>query len=236
MASPMDKQNTDKQEKLTIIERLNEFIQKNRRFLAIGFISVIVILIGVIVFQTVSEKLQSKALSRIDEFERRYQVMKYFIADSDQIEASHQEELNTLQDELSAFGSKNFGFAAAKAYYLSAGIYGDQKKWDLAEKAWTEAAKIASKSYLAPIAIFNAAVAAEELGNIDSAIEQYSKAMNYGKLFFASARAQFSIGRLEESRNNKQAALDAYRNLVSNWPNDTHWTNLAQSRIITLSK
>jgi len=236
MAAPQDKQNANMlSDKLTLVERLNEFMQKNRRYLALGFISIVVVLLGIIVFQTINDKIQSKALSRMDEFERRYQMMKYFINDSEPLEASVQGELDSIIDELNTFKKKNYGFAAARANYLIANIYGDQKKWELAEIAWKETARIASNSYLAPIAVFNAAVAAEESGKTEAAIELYTRATNYGKNFFASPRAQFSIGRLEESRNNRQAALEAYRNLVSNWPFDVYWTNLAQSRIISLS-
>jgi tetratricopeptide (TPR) repeat protein len=139
-------------------------------------------------------------------------------------------------EELGGFAKKNSGLAAAKAYSLSATIYDSQKKWELAEKAWAGAAAAAKKSYLAPAALYNAAVAAEEQGNDESAIGYYKKALEFGNSFIGAARAQFSVGRLEESKNNRDAALEAYRNLVSKWPSDPIWANLAHSRIIKLSE
>jgi tetratricopeptide (TPR) repeat protein len=235
MAAVQDNQNTTLQ--LTAAEKLNGFIQKNRRVFFIGLVSAIAILLGIIIIQAAGDKMRSKALSRIEEFESRYQAVKY-IPESEGPSGPAREaarEAALLLEELEAFGRKNSGFAAARAYFISAGLYGDQKKWAEAEKAWTEAARLAPKTYLAPISVFNAAVAAEERGSVDTAIALYARAIDYGSSFFAPARAQFSIGRLEESRNNKAAALEAYRTLVNKWPGDPHWADLAQSKIIVLS-
>ena len=145
-------------------------------------------------------------------------------------------ELIVLLEELADFGSRNSGFAAARAHTIRADIFWDQENWSEAEQAWLDAARSSPKSYLAPISFYNAAVAAEEQGNTDSAISHYRSALTFGELFPAAARAQFSIGRLEESRNNREAAISAYRNLLNTWPDDPVWPNLAQSRLIILSE
>ena len=226
----------DKREgELTITQKLNEFMQKNRRKIFLGFLAIIVLLVGFIVTITVRDKMQSKALTRIDAFNSRYEELKPFIAGEDFEAASRQADITALLDELAVFADKSFGFAAARAYCMSADIYWEQKKWAEAETAWLAAAKSAGKSYLAPVSFFNAAVAADEQGNTDSAVTLYLRALNYGDGFPGAVRAQFSVGRLEESRGNKEAALQAYRNLVSKWPDDPIWANLAQSRIMVLS-
>jgi len=53
-------------------------------------------------------------------------------------------------------------------------------------------------------------------------------------VFPAAPRAQFSVGRLRESLNEDEKAIEAYRAVISSWPNDQVWTNLARSRIIAL--
>jgi tetratricopeptide (TPR) repeat protein len=110
-----------------------------------------------------------------------------------------------------------------------------QKNWISAEIKWVKAAEAAARSYLAPIAIYNAAVAAEEQGNIETAIAHYSRAAGFGDSFASAARAQFSVGRLEESRSNKDSAITAYKILLARWPNDPVWPNLAQNRLLILS-
>jgi tetratricopeptide (TPR) repeat protein len=143
--------------------------------------------------------------------------------------------LNALVVELIAFAPKHSGYVGARSYSILAGIYADKKAWEDAENAWTNAAKAGAKTYLAAVSLFNAAVAAEEQGNIPRAIELYTQSVALADVFPAASRAQFSIGRLQEEQHNKDAALEAYRQLVNKWPQDIAWTNWAQSRIIMLT-
>ena len=235
MAAASVKNEKTTKEELTIVERLNDFIQKNRINLLVGLIAILVILAGVVIFMTVGDKMKAASFSKISAFDRRYEELRPFIG-SDEAEAvSKQADVTALLDELNAFARKNSGFVAARAYYTSANIFWDEKNWPEAEIAWNSCAEAAGKSYLAPIALFNAASAAEEQGNIDTAIAFLNRAMDYGNEFPAAAKAQFSIGRLEESRNNRSAAIEAYNTLLGKWPGDQIWANLAQSRLIFLS-
>ena len=226
---------TPKEEELSIIEKLNEFANKNRKSLFLALAVLIAILAGALIFLGVSEKLKASAFRKVDEFNQRYEALKGSIGSQEDEAASKQEETAALLEELAAFAARSSGFAAGRAYSISAEIYEAEKKWADAEKAWLASAKAAAKTYLAPVSLYRAAVASEEQENTESAIELYTRALNYDNAFSVAARAQFSVGRLEEKRNNMEAALAAYRNLISKWPNDTLWTNLAQSRIILLT-
>jgi tetratricopeptide (TPR) repeat protein len=227
MASTVEK--IEGVEKISAGEQINDFLQKNRRALAFILAAVVVLVIAFVAVLSVRDALNAKALAAVAEFNRRYEALRLDIN-----EESKAGEVEALLEELAAFEAKTGGFAAARAYAISAGIYGDKKDWAEAGKAWTAAARAAPKSYLAPAALYNAAVAAEEQENIDGAIALYNESLAYGVDFSAGPRAQFSIGRLEEGRNNKEAALEAYRALVSKWPNEAIWPSLAQSRIIIL--
>jgi tetratricopeptide (TPR) repeat protein len=231
-----DTRSGSKTEEFNITEKLNELIRKNRKALVFGFAGIAVILAGFVITLTVREKLRERAYTRVDEFDNRYEALKYRPEDEPGDEYSFSGEMNVLMADLDTFVRKNSGYAAARAYSLMAVIQEDQKNWAEAEQAWSAAAKAAAKTYLAPVSLYNAAVAAEEQGKLDSAIDLYTQASDYGASFPAAARAQFSVGRLYESRNNKQAAIDAYRDLLGKWPNDPLWGNLAQSRIIVLSE
>jgi len=225
-----------KSEDLNFSEKLSDFIQKNRKTILIGFAILLVILAGVIIITTVRDNLRSKALSKVEEFIRTYNSLRITDSADDPNMIFKAIETAAFMEEVSAFASKNSGYASAKAYSLYADIQWDQQKYAEAEKAWLNSAKAAAKSYLAPVSYYNAAVAAEEQGNIGSAIEHYKMALGFGNVFPSAARAQFSVGRLEESRDNTEAALGAYRSLLSTWPDDPVWSNLAQSRILALSR
>ena len=223
-----------KTEKVSINERLNDFIQKNRKVLIIGLGSIIAAVIVLVAVFVLKDSLQSQALSKVEELQRRYEAVRYEIGSEGQ-ETAQREDINILLNDLSLFERNHSGYAAARAYAISASIYEGMQNWQEAENAWASAAKAGVKTYIAPVAFYNAAVAAEELGNINGAIELYNKALENEKAFPAAPRAQFSIGRLQESQGNNSSALVSYLTLVSKLPQDQIWANLAQSRILALT-
>jgi tetratricopeptide (TPR) repeat protein len=210
-------------------ERLISVIQSHRKAFGIGFGALLVSLIGFVAAVSIYNSVRAKAVSKAEEFDQRYETLRLDINND-----TKKEEVDLFLDELTAFAEKNSGYASARAYSIMANIYADRKNWTDAESAWTAAAVRVSKTYLEPVSFYNAAVAAEERGNIEKALEFYKQSLS-GVAFSAASRAQFAIGRIEESRNNKEAALSAYRELISLWPDDAPWTNLAQSRIVFLS-
>jgi tetratricopeptide (TPR) repeat protein len=216
-------------EELTVGDRINNFVQKNRRTIFICLGVVVLILAGLIGGITIRDSLQKRAISRVEEFNRRYEELRFTIA-----EESNMEPVAVLLADISAFAPKNSGYSGSRAYALIAGIHQDKKEWAEAEQAWREAAKKAGKTYLAPVAFFNAASAAEAQGKIPEAIALYTECLTLADSFPSSPRAQFAIGRLEEEQGNVDAALAAYQALKTRWPNDTLWRNLAQSRILDI--
>jgi len=227
-----------REDELALGEKINVFMNKYRKAILIGFIGIVIALSSLIVTTIVRDRMQSSALTRLDALMQTYNdVLTFMRSDTITVmELATNAELFDLLDELTDFGNRNSGFAAGRAFTMKAEIYWEMGNWEEAETAWLQAARSTSRSYLAPISFFNAGVAAEELGKFDTAIAHYSSALTYGDQFPGAARAQFSIGRLEESRNNRDAALAAYRNLVNTWPEDPVWPDLAQSRIIVLTE
>ncbi|GHV59189.1 hypothetical protein AGMMS49579_26830 [Spirochaetia bacterium] len=216
-------------EKVSLGEGINNFIQKNRKGILVCFGVIVVLLAGFIGGLAVRDAVRNKAISRVEDFNTRYEELRWDISEGTKVE-----ETTALLTELTAFAEKTSGYAGGRAWAIIAGIRGDKKEWAEAVEAWSSTAKTASKTYLAPVALFNAATAAEEQGNAEDAIRLYTECLAGADIFPAAARAQFSIGRLQESQSNSAAALEAYRTLISKWPNDPVWTNLAQNRIIAL--
>jgi tetratricopeptide (TPR) repeat protein len=210
-------------------DRINDFIRDKRRTILICFGLALVLLVALVGGIAIRDTMRERAVSRVEEFTRRYEELRFNMTDEANAEA-----VAALLEDLSAFAPGTAGYPGSRAYALIAGIRGDKKEWAEAEQAWREAAKKAGKSYLAPVALFNAAAAAEAQGKIPEAISLYGQCLASPADFPASPRAQFAIGRLEEKQGNRENALEAYRTLRTTWPNDTLWRNLAQSRIISI--
>jgi tetratricopeptide (TPR) repeat protein len=216
-------------ESVSINELINNFVRNNRKVIFI-FLGILAAgLGGFIAVVSITDVIRGRAIGRLEEFNRRYEALRFDIG-----EESKAAEVTELTEDLTAFAEKNSGYVGGRAWSIIGGIYADKKEWQEAERAFTSAAKAAAKTYLAPVAYFNAAAAAEEQGNITGAIDLYTKCVAQSALFPAAVRAQFAVARLWESQGNRESALEAYRAVTSGWPNDAVWTNLAHSRIILL--
>jgi tetratricopeptide (TPR) repeat protein len=177
--------------------------------------------------------LRGKAVSAVEDFNTRYESLKASETSGDLVDDTDN-GLEKLLADLEAFAKKTSGYAGGKAWALVATIYGEKKDWAEAGTAWAAAAKAARKTYLGPLALFNAGAAAEEQGKIEEAVNYYTSSLDTTVVFPTAPRAQFAIGRLQETQNENAAAIEAYRAVISGWPYDRTWVNLAQSRIIVL--
>jgi tetratricopeptide (TPR) repeat protein len=215
---------TEKNEEFTAGDRAVLFIQNHRRPLLVVLAVIVLGIVGFIAVFSVVQALQKSAIARVDEYAAR-------LADLGDLTSP---EADGLLEELSGFAPKTFGYSAGKAWSLVAEIRAARKEWPAAEEAWLTASQKAPKIFLAPFSLFNAGVAAEEQGSFDKAIEYHTRCVEYKGLNPAAVRAQFSIGRIQEQRNNTEDAIAAYRKVIENWGSNTNWSNLARSRIIAL--
>jgi tetratricopeptide (TPR) repeat protein len=149
---------------------------------------------------------------------------------------SVKEESESIEDFLAVlteYAGGHSGYPAAEAWSIIAHLNAKQKKWPEAEAAYLKAAQTGAKTHLAPVAFFNAAVAAEEQNKREDAIKHYSASLEYPE-FSQAAHAQFSIGRLHEDEDDIEAAIAAYQAVIDKWPKAENWTTLAHRQIISL--
>jgi len=227
MQKPIEKQAADND--VNAGEKINDFIQKNRKPIFISAAALLVLLIAVIAALALMDSFRKKAIAAVEDFNERCETMLPSIT-----EEYFTDDVNSLLGELTVFAKKNSGYAGGRAWILIGGIHAARKDWADAEAAYASAAQSAGKNYLAPLAWFNAAAAAEEQGKTAEAIGYYSSSLTTTAEFTAAPRAQFSVGRLHESLNEDAKAIEAYRAVISGWPYDQVWANLARSRIIAL--
>ncbi|AEF86640.1 putative TPR domain protein [Treponema primitia ZAS-2] len=219
----------ERKEKLSFGDALADFIQNNRKALICILAAAIVIVLGSIAGFSIRDSLRGKAISQVEDLSQRYDVLVIDINNP-----SKEADVEALLDELTSFAGKHSGYPGARAYYLIASIYTEKKDWVQAEEAWSKSAKVGKKIYLAPVALYNAAVAAEEQGNLSRAISLYLESAAFDADFPDAPRAQFAVGRLYETQGDIPAALEAYRVIPEKWEAASTWINLAQSRIIFL--
>ena len=219
----------DSNEKKNNDDGIDNFFQKNRKPILVTLCALVLAVVVCIVVLYVREVLQNKAINAVEELAGRYEDMRFSLDDEESAG-----DVAALLAELEDFAQKNSGYAGGRAWFIAANIYSEKKEWELAETAWANAAQKTPKSYMAPLAWFNAGVSAEEQGKTAEAIAFYENSISAPAGFPYAPRAQFSIGRLWEALGEEAAAIDAYRAVITGWPQDTVWPNIAHTRVISL--
>ncbi|MDR0375586.1 MAG: tetratricopeptide repeat protein, partial [Treponema sp.] len=192
MVDKEKKESVEKKDDVSTIQKISDFIQRNRVAFLVFLILVVVALAALITVTSVLSSLNAKAISQMEALSQRYETLRFDIA-----EASKDADTQTLVNDLAAFASAHKGYISARAHLTVASIYSDKKNWVEAEKAWSAVAVAAKGTYLEPVAMYNQAVALEEQNNTQAAIELFTQAAAFTE-FPGASRAQFNTGRLRE--------------------------------------
>jgi len=125
-------------------------------------------------------------------------------------------------------------FAAQRALFTRGLMALEDEQWESAAESFLAVADSWETSYLAPVSLFNAASALEEAGDVDGAINAWSRiADEYSDVSPDAPEAIFNLGRLAETAGDIPGAIERYESLAARFP-QSRWTDLAKSRILVL--
>ena len=211
-------------EKKTLSDRMGDFIASYRKVI-LGLLAVLfAAAAAVAVTLSVMNMQKEKGLAKLDTIQFESEKLGNEEADAAK-KAELFEELKKLADSSSGTVKTRASMAAADAAFAD-------KKWEESRTYWLMASSAQKKAYTNPIALYNAAVCSEELGDADSALRYFDEAAD-NKDFPLAARALFNAGRIEESRGNYTEALTRYEKLNAAHTS-SEWAHLAKSRVIAL--
>lgn len=226
MAKKNNSEMPAKEKKVSLSEKVGDFIQKYRFvFLTVLALLVVGFVAYGVIYNSASKKT-SKLLSKIEKIE--------FSLLENTSELSESEVSSLLDDSLKAVEeyTKNSGIVGIRAELLKADICYKKSDYKNACDSYLKVASKTKGTYLCPISYFNAARSSEQLNDTTKAIEYYQMAAN-DKEFVNINQALFSIGRIKESSLDYEGAYETYEKIVSKNESDT-WSNLAKTRILTL--
>ncbi|MCD6397831.1 MAG: tetratricopeptide repeat protein [Spirochaetaceae bacterium] len=223
-------QNHEKNEGSTFKQKLTIIIQKNSTIL-LGLLALIVIVvIGLLIYNSIQLKSLEKETQQIEAIQDNYEKIS-LLTDEGEIEKARSSLLTDL-DTLINSSSKNY--ALQRGLFIRANLYYNNNELKKSVDDFKLLAKTFPNSYLAAISLVNAGTALEDQNKTDDAIEVYKMVIDkYSKTSPETANIYFSIGRLFEENGDFKAAKEEYNTLLDNFP-DSNWTNLARSRIIFL--
>lgn len=217
-----------KTEQKPVTVLVSEFLLKNRKAIIGALITALLALLVFIAYTVITEKRSAEVIEKVELLQAEWNELR---GGDDKVALSAKED--DIASSLKELADRNKGsLAGARAYMTVAEVYFQKKDWKGAMDAWLSGAAAGSKTYIAGLCYFNAAVCADELGNQDEAVKLLGKAIELDS-FGMKPRALFNIGRIEEQRSQAEAAIEAYEKLVGAYPEDA-WALLAKSRIIAL--
>jgi Uncharacterized protein conserved in bacteria len=216
--------------KKTFYQKLGDFLRKYRIAILCLFGVCLLAVIGVAVGTEIKSSTLRTTTGRMEKLEENYAT---YSSESDQTKKTDLEKkLVADADEIVKKWPKSY--AAQRAWVLKAKIDEQKKDWAAAEKDWNSIVGTAPASYLAPVALQGAAVAAEEQGASDRATKYYKTLVDkYTGSAVGIPHAYFAMGRLAEEGKDYATALVNYQKIVSTWPDDD-WTKLATDRILSM--
>ncbi|MGB4254139.1 MAG: tetratricopeptide repeat protein [Rectinema sp.] len=227
----MQQEQHNKEEKKSSSERFVDFISKNRRIIIGLGIAIVLIIVAIGIYTAVSGNIAS-ASSRAMELADQKALQWSQETDEEkraEIESSLIAELDSIAQKWPRT------LAAQRALLRKAALLSQKKEYAEAEKTDLEDYRRNKKSYVAPIALELAAVAAEEAGNTDAALEHYTLiTKDYKKDNPAAAHAFFNLGRIKEAKGDYKGAIEAYNQLIASF-GDSEWAMLAKNRVIYLN-
>lgn len=214
-------------ERITASQAIQNFLQKYARtiLIVIGAFVAVIVIAGVALAILDSNRIRN--IAAVEKLVNEVAELQYAA------EADKDAAYARILAEAEPYTKKYGAFPRSRAWGLIASLHGERKEWKEAEAAYLSAAAANPTSYQAPVAIFNAAVSAEEQGNPGRALDLYRKISVEYDEFLQLPRVYFSIGRILEGQKDTESAVIAYQKIVDTWPEDG-LVSLAQARLIIL--
>jgi tetratricopeptide (TPR) repeat protein len=232
-------------EKRTLAETLNNTLTRYRTGLLIGSA---VLIVGIIAAVAIAQWLNVRtersaaAAEEIEDLWEDWQAARSDDANGTETSdgAPSSEERLEIEERLRAAITSTREDYENSYGGLRAGFVLGLLEWETgnfaeAETAFRALADAHADTYIEPIALANAAAAAEETGDTEAARELYGRVVALEDTAnLERAHAVFSLGRLAEGAEEHQLALEYYNQLLDEHP-DSNWTNLGRNRIIWLT-
>lgn len=224
LASSEDGKETQKTQ---LLDRISGFFYKRRKavFVAVGVLLAVLVVLGVclVTADKREDGRQVEAASLQDETKKLFE--------GDHTPEQYGDLVQRLEDLAKRGGRR---YSGLKATYVLGLAYMEAKDWPNAYDAFIKVSGSGPKSYLAPLALYNAAVAKEEGGESEEALRLYEKVpADYGYDTSAAPRALFNSARLHLGKGEVDLAKSTYQQIIDKYP-QSEYTALSKNKLLSL--
>lgn len=212
-----------------VADALSRFLHRFRFVLGGVLAAGLVALVAWFAWTEVTRRQSATATVQAEKAQELYDT---WLAETDAAKKEAvQKDLLERLDGLVARPGRLYG--SQRALMLRADLRFELKAWDEAAADYQALARRYPSSYLAPIALFNAAACLEEKNDREGAAKLYTDVVARWKGTAVAPRALFALGRLAEEAGTWDEAKSRYEQLDAEWPS-SGWTQLAKNRLVAL--
>lgn len=203
-----------KEQELTSVDKFLKYVVDHKNPLIFTGILIAIVLVALFIISFSVSSNRDKGLIKVAALEERV----------NQVEAKNA-EFDSLIADLNAL-VKSDSYSSCKAAYLIGKAYFEVGEYANAYDNFMKAYELNKEIYLAPLALSNAAAAAENNGDADKAIDCFTLALDYEESG-VKARALFNLGRIYLEKGNKELSK-TYFELVVNENGYSEYAALAE--------
>ncbi len=215
-------------DRMNLADRLAVFLTQRRVLVIAALVIVVVVIVAAAVWTPVRSSMADKNARVAEEIDQLFSDWLY--AGDDQQSGLEEQFLSTA----SAAADGKAEYPAQRALFMRGQYYINKEMWPEASADFAALAERFPRSYLAPVALFNAASTSEEAGDPAKASEFYTRLVEgYGDSSAEVAEALFNLGRLAEEGGDKEKAREYYNRLVADY-DTSDWKNIAKTRILLM--
>ncbi len=194
--------------------------------------ALIVLVVALVAFFEIRANNQRKALIAIESIQNELEAYRA-LSPAERQESVFENLINNIHTLIN--NHRSLSYIQARAHFLLGTLYAENELWLKAAEAYSTVFNKQRRSYLAPLALYNQAVANEIAGDVPGAIVTLQEFITY----YENAevpylpRALFNIGRLYETQRDLDMARSYYQRVI-NEHSDSDYVTLATNRLIVL--
>lgn len=217
-------------QKPDFLDRLSDFLTRHRTVIVVFLIVIAVAVLALFIALEINSNRTERALVMVEDLEISY--TEWLQLEEEARPAEYDAFAAEVEEILNSYPRS---YATQRAIFIDGQALLELERWQDASQRFLEVNSRFPDSYLAPISLTLAAVAAENAGDPDEALRIYTLIVETQDSESAEVpRALFAIGRINEEQDNVAEAAEVYNRLVDDHPSSS-WTNIARDRIITLT-
>jgi len=218
-----------REEKPSIHSYLNDFLRKNRIAVISVFTAGLLAVLATAAWTILDQRAASRSAQALEKVE--VSLREWYAMDQGPAATEKANEILAALDSIrSKYGKR---YAAQKAVVLAGRIKARNGDWAAAENLFRQASELNPAGFLAGYALQEAAVAAEERRDNQTAIDLWTRVIETAGGSVGIPHAHFALGSLYEETKQYDQAKAQYEKLTAAYP-DNDWTKLARNRIIHL--